>query len=54
MVGGGGYLSPKLYNEITGQSYLKDFLIKKTKEALKAQNVDIDTLCYDLDKQFDI
>lgn len=50
--GGGEYLSPKLYNEITEQSYLKDFLIKKTKEALEAQNVDIDTLCYDLDKQF--
>lgn len=48
------YISPKLYNEITEQSYLKNFLIKKTKEALKARGANIDTLCYDLDKQFDI
>ncbi len=48
------YISPKLYNEITEQCYLHDFLIKKTKEALKAQGANIDTLCYDLDKQFDI
>ncbi|EFB7094036.1 hypothetical protein H7W66_000891 [Campylobacter coli] len=46
------YISPKLYNEITEQSYLKDFLIKKNKEALKAQGVNTDILCYDLDKQF--
>lgn len=46
------YISPRLYNDITEQSYVKNFLIKKTKEALEAQGVNIDTLCYDLGKQF--
>ena len=46
------YISPKLYNEITEQTYLKNFLIKKTKEALEAKGIDTKTLCYDLDKQF--
>ncbi|GAB0173976.1 hypothetical protein NHP164001_19980 [Helicobacter trogontum] len=34
-------LSPKLYNEITGQSFLKDFIIQKTKESCKNQNIEI-------------
>ena len=46
------YVSPKLYNEITEQSYLRDFLIKKTKETLESKGIDTETLCYDLKKQF--
>lgn len=48
------YLSPKLYNTITQQDYLHEFLLKKTKEALESQGVDVNSLPYDLDKQFDI
>ncbi|EGD0127407.1 hypothetical protein GLN21_10190 [Campylobacter coli] len=48
------YVFPKIYDKSRDEYYLHDFLIKKTKEALKAQGVNIDTLCYDLDKQFDI
>ena len=47
-----GYVSPKLYNEITEQCYLHDFLIKKTKEALESQGIDTNSLPYDLEKQF--
>lgn len=46
------YISPKLYNEITEQCYLHDFLIKKTKEALESQGIDANSLPYDLEKQF--
>ncbi|WP_276891058.1 hypothetical protein [Helicobacter japonicus] len=46
------YISPKLYNEITEQCYLHDFLIKKTKEALESQGIDTNSLPYDLEKQF--
>ena len=48
------YLSPKLYNTITQQDYLHEFLLKKTKEALESQGVDVNSLPYDLQKQFDI
>lgn len=46
------YISPKLYDEITEQCYLHDFLIKKTKEALESQGIDANSLPYDLEKQF--
>lgn len=46
------YTSYKFYNEITEESYLKDFLVKKTKESLEAKSIDTETLCYDLRKQF--
>ena len=36
-------MSPKLYNEITEQSFLQDFIIQKTEAALKNQNIRIET-----------
>ena len=48
------YLSPKIYDDITDRTYLHEYLIKKTKEALQAKGIDTETLCYDLDKQFEI
>ena len=46
------YLSPKIYNEITEQSYLYDFLVQKTKESLTSKGIDIDSLPYNLENQF--
>ncbi|MGX3045899.1 hypothetical protein [Helicobacter sp. T3_23-1056] len=46
------YLSPKIYNEITEQSFLYDFLVQKTKESLISKDIDIDSLPYDLENQF--
>ena len=48
------YISPKLYDKITGRCYLHEFLVKKTKETLESQGIDTKTLPYNLDKQFDI
>ena len=48
------YFSPKLYDKITERCYLHEFLVKKTKEALESQGIDIASLPYDLQKQFDI
>lgn len=46
------YLSPKIYNEITEQSFLYDFLVQKTKESLISKDIDIDSLPYNLENQF--
>ncbi|WP_407918858.1 hypothetical protein [Helicobacter didelphidarum] len=48
------YVSQKIYNKASDTYHQHDFLIKKTKEALEAKGIDTKTLCYDLDKQFDI
>ena len=46
------YLSQKLHNEITGQSYLYDFLVQKTKQSLMSKGINIDSLPYNLENQF--
>ena len=48
------YISPKIYNSVLDEHYLHNFLIKKTKEALESKGIDTNSLCYDLEKQFDI
>lgn len=48
------YLSQKIYNKAIDAYHLHDFLIKKTKEALRAKGIDTESLPYDLEKQFDI
>lgn len=37
-----------------GKSYLNSFLVKKTKEALESKGINIKSLPYVLEKQFDI
>ena len=46
------YISDKLYDKTTEQSYLKEFLITKTKESLTSKGIDIDSLPYNLENQF--
>ena len=36
-------LSPKIYDTITQQAFLKDFIMQKTKESLKSQNIKIES-----------
>lgn len=40
---GESIVSPKIYNEISERIFLKDFIMQKTKESLKSQNIKIES-----------